>query len=307
MATGTDIGGSIRIPASLNGLVGYKPPYGRVPESPPFNLEYYNHSGPLTRTVVDCILMQNIISGPHRLDIASIPEKLQIPTDFKKIGGMRIAYSYDLGYQELDPEIHVNTTTALNILRDLGAVVEEVDLAWTWQTAQSAIDHLSYATMGGWVQEYYEMDQVQLTAYVRAFAEKIQRVTIKEALAAEVVAGEMWARMSEVFETFDLFVCPTIAHTGVDADLDYSCDTVTINGVSVDPMLGWVMTYPFNMLSRCPALTVPSGKASNNVPTGIQLVGNRYDDLSVFQAAIAYERLFGSLFSEKDYPLNEQG
>jgi len=303
LATGSDIGGSIRIPASLNGLVGFKPPYGRVPEEPPFNLEYYNHSGPLTRIVMDCILMQNVISGPHPWDIASIPEKVLIPTDHKKIDGMRIAYSYDLGYQELDPEIRRNTASALRVFRDLGAVVEEVDLNWTWQTAKSAIDHLSYATMGAWIQDYYEKDKEQLTGYVREFAEKTRRVTIKEALEADMVAGEMWIQMSEVFKTYDLFVCPTIAHTGVNADLDYSRDTVEINGVSVDPMLGWVMTYPFNILSRCPVLTVPSGKASNNVPTGIQLVGNRYDDLRVFQAAVAYEREFGSLFREKDYPL----
>ena len=66
---------------------------------------------------------------------------------------------------------------------------------------------------------------------------------------------------------------------------------VEINGVEVEPMLGWVMTYPFNVMSRCPVLSVPSGHAANGVPTGLQIVGRTYDDVSVFRAAAAYERV----------------
>ncbi len=76
----------------------------------------------------------------------------------------------------------------------------------------------------------------------------------------------------------------------VPADHDPLRDEVRINGVAVEPMIGWCMTYPFNMLSRCPVMSVPSGFASNGVPTGIQIVGRTYDDVSVFRAAAAYER-----------------
>jgi amidase len=68
---------------------------------------------------------------------------------------------------------------------------------------------------------------------------------------------------------------------------------VLINGTSVDPVLGWVMTYPFNMLSRCPVMSVPSGRAETGVPTGIQIVGRSFDDVSVFRAAAAYEKAVG--------------
>ena len=76
-------------------------------------------------------------------------------------------------------------------------------------------------------------------------------------------------------------------------------DEVEINGIKVDPMLGWVMTTPFNTLSRCPVLSVPSGQASNGVPTGIQMVGKTYRDQDVFRAAMAYEAS-GPWFGSED-------
>ena len=87
----------------------------------------------------------------------------------------------------------------------------------------------------------------------------------------------------------DLFICPTTALPAVKADFDQSRDTVEINGKAVNPMLGWVMTSPFNTLSRCPVLTLPSGRAGNGVPTGIQLVGKTYRDVDVIRAGLAYE------------------
>ena len=102
----------------------------------------------------------------------------------------------------------------------------------------------------------------------------------------------MYASLSHAFTDVDLLICPTTACAGVPADFDYSQDTIEINGQAVDAKIGWVLTYPFNMLSRCPILVVPAERAANNVPIGLPLVGPTYEDERVFQAAMAYERSF---------------
>jgi amidase len=289
LANGSDIAGSIRIPASLCGVVGYKAPYGRNPEDSPFNLDAYNHPGPLARSVADCILMQNVMAGPHPRDMASLKPKLVLPTRFDGIRDWRIAYSIDLGYQPVEPEVRDRTLAALDVFRSLGATVEEVDLGWTEQSLTATLDYLGYGLMGAYLKPYYESSREQLTGYVRAFTEYALQVSSQDYYQAEVIANEMYASLSAVFSRYNVFICPTIANTGVKADFDYSVDDVAINGVSVNPKFGWLMTYPFNMLSRCPVLTVPAGYASNGVPCGIQIVGPTYEDSLVFQAAAAYE------------------
>ena len=88
LATGTDIGGSIRIPASACGIVGFKPPHGRNPDGPPGNFDRFNHCGPMTRSIADAALMQNVTSGPHPLDHDSIRTRVKLPVKAESIKGM---------------------------------------------------------------------------------------------------------------------------------------------------------------------------------------------------------------------------
>ncbi|MBV5324934.1 MAG: hypothetical protein J0626_06510, partial [Rhodospirillaceae bacterium] len=114
----------IRIPAAACGVVGYKPPYGRNPDDAPFNLDPYCHTGPMTRSVADAILLQNVICGPSPHDIASLRPKLRLPTEYKPIKGWKIAYSFDLGIYDVDKEVVANTKRALRVFKSLGATVE---------------------------------------------------------------------------------------------------------------------------------------------------------------------------------------
>ena len=289
LANGSDIGGSIRIPASACGVVGFKPPYGRNPDDVPFNLDSYNHSGPLARSVADCRLMQNVLAGPHPKDIATLRPKLRIPETLGDIKGWRIATSPDLGYFEIDPEVAANTEYALEALRELGATVEEVDLGWTLATLSAARNHLGHL-FGAWIGQHLRGHRYELTDYARAFAEAAETTTAADFLAAMDHAGQMYATLGPILEKYRLLICPTLAVPAVPAEHDPTDPAFRINDVKVDAMLQWCLTYPFNMLSRCPVMSVPSGHASSGVPTGLQIVGRTFDDVSVFRAAAAYER-----------------
>lgn len=302
LATGSDIGGSIRVPAGCCGVVGYKPPYGRNPMDPPLNLDPYCHSGPMARSVADAILMQNVMSGPHPGDIATLPERMQVKAEPVSLKGWKIAYSLDLGFFEVDADVAANTRAAVEAFRDMGAEVEETEVPWDWSVIDAALDHLVHL-FGTSLSPYLERHADDLTGYARAFAEAGQGAKPADFVAAMEKAAAMYEFFGPLMRRKRLFLCPTNAIPGVAADFDHSADTLTINGEQVNPFLGWVMTVPFNMLSRCPVLSVPSGRAVNGVPTGLQIVGRPFDDRSVLRAGLAYEASTGGWYgSEKQRP-----
>lgn len=295
IATGSDIGGSIRIPASTCGLVGYKPPYGRNPDDPPFNLDFYCHTGPLARTVADAVLLQNVMCGPDPHDIATLRPKLTLPGAYEPISGWKIAYSRDLGAFEVDPEVERNTLAALDVFRSLGATVEEVDIGWGPEVLTAGLDYLNHL-FGGYIGKLLAEHADEMTTYARQFAEQSLDSTAAEFVGTLEVAGQMYDTLGPLLERYNVLVCPTTALPAVAAEFDQSKDTVEINGKTVNPSLGWVMTTPFNTMSRCPVLAVPSGRAANGVPTGIQIVGRTYCDADVFRAGMAYESALGGWF-----------
>jgi amidase len=282
-------------------VVGFKPPYGRVPEGPVFNLDFYCHEGPLARTVADTALMQNVIAGPHPLDIASIKPKLRIPDKLKSIRGFKIAYSLDLGYFKLDKDVRANTLAAIETFRDLGCQVEEVDLGWTEESGRAAWNYLSLL-FGGFISPLLEEYGELMTPYARAFAEGAREAKSTDFVDSLRVAWEMNATFQPLMQRYDVFLCPTVAKPSIAADdpLDYG--DFKAKGKVMPDGLAWCMTYPFNMLSRCPVISVPSGFARSGVPTGLQIVGRTYDDVRVFRAAAAFEKAAPWLREAKQRP-----
>lgn len=293
IATGTDIGGSIRIPAALCGVVGYKAPYGRNPEIPVFNLDFYSQSGPMARSVNDIASMQNLISGVYNRDIASLREKLivdkSIPAD---LNGWKIGYSMDLGFMEVDASVQKNTLAALDLLRSLGATVDEVDIGWDESIIDAAHHHWSH----GWaasMEDLLETSRDELCEYTIWFIENARKSTPRDYLESIEIAVRMYDRFGPLMDEHDIFVCPTLTTTGVPNDATWPLHEVEINGqIHRAREEHWSATFPFNMLSRCPVLSMPSGLAANGVPTGIQLVARSFDDQRVFSAALAYEQAF---------------
>jgi len=289
LANGTDYAGSIRIPASCCGVVGYKPPYGRNPELPPFNLDPYNHIGPMARSVADCALMQNVMCGPHAADHATVRPKLRIPAALGDIKGWRIGWSMDLGYFAIDAAVRANTLAALDAFRAAGAEVVEVALPWTLDVRTAFQNHLEMI-FGAWIGQALDRHRDLLTDYARTVGERARAASPARLMASMEVEGQMAIDFDQALRGCDVLVCPTLAIPAMTAGFGCFDPDFEVDGVKVDSYLQWCLTYPFNMLNRCPVLSLPSGVAPSGVPTGIQIVGRPFDDVRAFRAAAAFER-----------------
>jgi Asp-tRNA(Asn)/Glu-tRNA(Gln) amidotransferase A subunit family amidase len=291
LATGSDIGGSIRIPAAFCGVVGFKPPYGRVPEVKIFNLDHYCSEGPLARTVADCALLENVIAGPHPSDVASLRPKLDIPAELAPAHGLRIAYSPDLGCYNVDADVVANAYAAADRLREAGAVVEEVTLPWRLQDINRAANIHFGMIFGPSVRELYEQHADELTSYARRFVTDSDKISKNDLVAGLELEGRIYAPLGALLADYDALICPTFAVPALPAEHDVA-DPLAVNGQPCSDWLDVLMTLPFNIANRCPVLSVPSGLSRDGVPTGLSVVGRTYDDVTAFRVAAAHEARF---------------
>jgi|TARA_B100001123_G_scaffold148268_1_gene171712 Asp-tRNA(Asn)/Glu-tRNA(Gln) amidotransferase A subunit family amidase len=298
LADGTDGGGSIRIPSSCTGIFGYKPPFGRNPIDIAAPRESLIHFGPMTRSVDDAVLMQNVTSGPHPDDMCSIRPKYELPSQLEAINGWKIAFSMDLGYYEVDEEVKANTKNALEIFKSLGAEVTEVDVGWNFSSLD-AWTTLWEGAFWGLQQDAYPRWKYEMDGFVREILERGSQHSAGRYYRSQLVRGEMYQKLAPILGKYDVLVCPTTALPGIPADHDVERTDFTINGKPItvanrpgDIYVQWQLCYPFNLIPECPVATVPSGFAACGLPTGIQIVGKTFDDLSVFRAAKDYERVY---------------
>jgi len=305
LASGSDIGGSIRIPASFCGVVGYKSPYGRVPAMSPWNLDSYAVDGAMARTVADCALFQNVIAGQHPSDHVSMP-KVTIPEDPAELGdvrGMRIALAVTLGDFPLEPDVEVNTRAFAQALRSAGAIVEEVEIPILLEEVQSAALAHWGSMMGPSMAELGPLDDERFTDYARMFIEfsnaEFERIGV---YGAAQIEGKVQMAFASAFASHDALICPTIGTTGFVAGEPYTENRINVAGRELDLYIMACQTVPFNIASRHPVLSVPSGPASNGVPTGVQVVARPYDDVTAFQVGAAAERELGLNTSSHWWP-----
>jgi Asp-tRNA(Asn)/Glu-tRNA(Gln) amidotransferase A subunit family amidase len=280
LASGSDIGGSIRIPASYCGVVGLKPSYGRVPVTPiAYALHTMNHIGPMARTVADCALMFNVINGPHVADPATVGPKLDVALTFAPVKGLRIALSVDLDFYDVHDDVRAAFEQVVLALREQGAVVEPVVLGWDVRAATAVEHRLGYETGREFAARILNRDE-ETSDYIRNFAVAGMNVTGEQYLASNDIVGRMYESMGKVMANYDALICPTMASIGSEAE--GQVDSMAL--LRTDGM-----TYPFNLLSRHPVLSVPCGVARNGVPTGVQVVGRTFDEATVFRIGAAVE------------------
>ncbi|HIF98774.1 MAG TPA: amidase [Myxococcales bacterium] len=288
LATASDGGGSVRIPASVTGCFGLKGSYGRIP-SGPHDLWVMDDTavhGPLTRTVADAALHLDVVAGPHPLDPNSLPAAgfsyRAILDDLPS--GLRAAYSPDLGYSVVQSDVAEITEAAAGLLPEFGISLEalEVDLpepggAWGFSGSWELLARL------------HTMLPEQEEDFGRSFIGGVKagsRMTAERWGDMRRLRAEINNQLAEIFERYDVLLTPTVPYDPPPARGPFLAE---LEGRRQPAANYGSFTMPFN-LSWHPAATVRAGLSTAGLPVGLQIVGPRHRDDLVLQVARAFER-----------------
>jgi len=298
LAIGSDGGGSIRIPSSFCGTYGLKPTFGRVPQSGMLLFGYLGtlvHKGPIVRFVKDAALLLDVLVGEHFTDRYSLPkpnysylEKLN-----DKPRKLRIGYSLDLGFAEaLDPIVEKSVLDAIQKFEQLNWSVEKSKIKVKnpeplfWTLWASGFGYTFQPFLKKW-KDKMDPDFVEIIKIGLNYSP----VDLK---MAEVQREMIYINISRLLKDFDIIITPTVACPAFEIgksgiyDRETMKSDIFINQKRVS-MLGWLsFTYPFN-ISGHPAASIPCGWTSDGLPIGMQIVGKRFDELTVLQASKAFE------------------
>jgi aspartyl-tRNA(Asn)/glutamyl-tRNA(Gln) amidotransferase subunit A len=287
---GSDGAGSIRIPASFSGTFGIKPTYGWIPFDAPTTLFELAHRGPLTRTVEDAALFLNATTGASPLAMygycpTPVPDWREAIKG-ASVKGMRIGYSRNLGYAEVQPDVAAAVERAASRLADMGAIIEEIDPGFA--NPQDALLALWYAAEARTVEMVNPTAEQQklMDPGLLRICEKGRAYTARDYVAAEQVRADLKVTMAVFHETYDALMLPTMPLTAIEAGVDFP------GGIEGKDWSDWSpFTYPFNMTGQ-PAVSVPCGFDAGGLPIGLQFVGPRYRDDIVLKLAAAYQAAY---------------
>lgn len=286
MATASDGGGSIRIPAAFSGLVGMKPSFGRIPHPFP-SASQTSVYGVVVTTVRDAARHLDVTAGPADIDRTTLPPptvNYEDAIEHLDVSGLRVAYSPDLGYGTVDPEIaEVTEAAARDLFKALGQPFSwiEVDLpdpVRTWLSA-GAIDGWHHFEKGMWPERAGE-----LMGFVRKGYEGTEHMTVPQIARRFEYRHALEAAWAALYEEVDVILCPTTAVPAFDAA---GPPPSVIAGKEV----GAALTTPFCMPANLcwnPAISVPAGLTSDGLPVGLQMNARRHED----EVALRLGRIF---------------
>jgi aspartyl-tRNA(Asn)/glutamyl-tRNA(Gln) amidotransferase subunit A len=281
-AMGTDTGGSIRIPASLCGIVGIKPTFGRVSRAGLLPLSWsLDHAGPMTRTVEDAAIMLQAIAGHDPDDKWSSDEPVPDYTRNLDEGvkGLRIGLPDGFFFDQTEPQIDAGVRAAIANLESLGARIEPVTLPYIYEipSATNAIQlPEALAFHQKWLQERAN-DYLDDVRYRLELGALIPAVTYVQAQRLREKAIAAWNE--DVFSRVDVVAAPSTQMAAF-----------RLEGSDLSVTLGLIrLTNPINLLGL-PAISVPCGFTSENLPFGLQIIGRWWDEETVLRAAFAYEQ-----------------
>ena len=304
LGQGTDGGGSVRIPAAFSGVVGFKPSFGRVPSvTRPDGFLWSHplvHIGPLARTVGDAALMTAVMAGPHAGDPLSLPDD---GVDYRRGAEsgrrFRVAFSPRLGDFPVDERVATVVSSAVETLRATGIEVDEVELDFkaghdTLAGLWVRVISVHYAAIARhWKDDGIDLlgdHGSKLTPHFRQMMIDAQKISAVDHALDDVLRTGVFDGLQAVFDSYDLIVSPTLAIPPVaNATNGNTIGPTEINGDSVDPLIGWCMTFPINFTGH-PAISVPAGLTVEGLPVGLQIIGRRYADENVLALASRFEQ-----------------
>ena len=290
LATGSDLGGSLRIPASFCSVVGLRPSPGRVPEGPkPFPFETLSVDGPMGRTVGDVALMLDAEAGHHPGDPLSYPapETPYVEAVDNPAPPARIAYTPDLGIAPVAGEVNDLCAKAVKLLEGMSEVEEDtIDLHDARETFQA----LRAAQFAAGMRPLLETHRDQLKPEVIWNIEKGMALDRRDVEKAQAARGALFHSVAAFFEKYDLLVCPTVSVPPFDVNIRYLTE---VDGVQMDNYVDWLLLTFALTLTACPAISVPCGFTESGLPVGLQLVGPPRGEVSLLSAAALFEEAAG--------------
>jgi amidase len=300
IAEGTDGGGSIRIPAAWCGVYGYKQSWGRVPlvirpngfgATNPFLFE-----GLITRTVADAALGMAALAGYDPRDPFSVDGHVDFAAALNRdVAGMRIAYSPALDVFPVDRRVAAVVADAVRAFEHAGARVEEVELGIRHDQRELSdlwtrlIMPVNVAAVEMLREEGFDLRD-DLPPEYRDRLDAGYRLTVLDIARDQTMRTEVFDAVQKVFADYDLLVCPTVACLPVENASDgNTTGPRAVEGVEVDELIGWCLTYFANFTGH-PAASIPAGMA-DGLPVGMQIMGRSGADADVLAASAAFERL----------------
>jgi len=291
LAHGTDMGGSLRNPASFCGVVGLRPSIGRVPHSPAFKIDRnLTVHGPMARNVEDIALLLDAMSGEHPADPLSLP---RLPTSFLSAARSgkrprRVAYSPDLGITPVDPEVAAITRKAASRFAEAGVIVEEAhpdlrDAHECFHVLRAFDFAISKAALLRSKREYLKPEVIwNIEEGLKLSVEKIER--------AEAQRVAMAARTLEFFKTYDLLLTPATIVAPFPIENRYVAECA---GKKFDNYVEWLGIVYAITLTCCPALSLPCGFTASGLPVGLQMVAAPRGEAPLLAGAKALEDILG--------------
>jgi aspartyl-tRNA(Asn)/glutamyl-tRNA(Gln) amidotransferase subunit A len=282
---GTDIGGSVRLPACWCGLVALKPSLGRIPVDPPY---VGRVAGPMTRTVDDAALMMSVLSRPDRRDGMSLP-----PNDInwkaldKSPRKLRIGLMLDLGVgQALERDVRDVAVKAAKAFESAGAVVTEVEGVLTREMLDG-LDNFWRARMWDDLSKLTPAERAKALPYICKWAETGAKLSGVDVIRGFNATMAIRAAAAKLFCEIDYVISP------VSPVVNFAAELASPINDPDKPFEHICYTVPWNM-SENPAASINGGYDKNGFPIGVQIVGRRFDDLGVLGMAKAFESLRGA-------------